>query len=127
MLGDDEDYFGKENKVWAEFVNQAKTSLKLNENTILDATHISVASRNKIHQALINDLFGVEINIIYLHGNLETALNQNQNRTGRAFVPKSVVRRMYYSADKPTLEEWYINKIYDINVDKDTMIIKTRG
>ena len=127
MLGENEDYFGKEDSVWAEYVNQAKASLKYNENTILDATHISPASREKIIRALKYSLSGVEINIIYIHGDLETAFAQNDNRTGRAFVPRSVIRRMSYQIQPPTLEEDYIDKIYDINIEKDLTVIRTRG
>lgn len=127
LLGEDEDYFGKEDKVWAEYVKQAKESLKYNENTILDATHLTKASREKILHALKHSLTDVEINIIYLHGMLETALEQNNNRSGRAYVPQCVIRRMSYSLQPPTIEETYIDKIYDVNIETDLITIKMKG
>ena len=56
LLDDNEDYFSIEDDVWTNFVRESKASLKLYENTILDATHLSVGSRKKILNALKNSI-----------------------------------------------------------------------
>lgn len=108
LLGDNDDYFSKENEVWTEFVKQAKTSLDKNIDTILDATHITPASRGKILRALRDKTKGVEVNCIVINNDLEVALQQNENRKGTlGYVPKSVIRRMFYQMELPIVEEGF--------------------
>jgi predicted kinase len=41
---------------------------------------------------------------------LETCLERNEQRTGRAYVPRSVIRRMYASFEKDT--QYGLDKVY---------------
>ena len=107
MLGNNDDYFSKENEVWNEFVNQAKQSLQENDNTILDATHINISSRTRILRALKDNLKDVEICAIVIKTDLDTAIKQNNMREGRALVPEIAIRRMYHSFYYPDLEEGF--------------------
>lgn len=112
LLDDNDDYFSREDDVWANFVRESKASLKLYENTILDATHISVGSRKKILNALKNNLKDIEINAFVFDVSLETALQRNSNRTGRAYVPESAIRRMKSQMTPPSANEGFTNIIY---------------
>ena len=122
LLKENEEYFSKEKEVWKEYVSQSINSLKNNENTILDATHLNEASRSKILIALKNYLKNVEINAIVLDTPLSQSMAQNKLRKGRSYVPLSVIRRMNYQMTIPTLEEGFDN-IYIIYTDKLWKII----
>ena len=117
-LKEDDDYFSKENIVWDKYVFAAKNSLKENENTILDATHLNEKSRAKVLNALKDCLKDVEINTIVMNTSLNRTIAQNNMREGRSFVPLSAVRRMNSQLTMPTLEEGFDN-IYIYNPDKE--------
>ena len=76
LLDEGEDYFSKEDDVWKNYVKEAKRSLKENYITILDATHLSIASRKKILKAL-GDLSNIDVYAVVCVANLETALKRN--------------------------------------------------
>ena len=107
MVAEDEEYFSKENEVFKEYINQIKESLNTNENTIADATHLNCGSRTKLLRAIGDDLKDVQVYAIVVLNDLETILKQNDERKGRAFVPRSVIRRMYNSLESPTLKEGF--------------------
>lgn len=109
LLEEKDTYFGKEKEVWNAFVQQCMDSITNHEVTIIDATHISEASRNRILRILTPVLKDVEINIIVINPGVDTAIQQNNNRTGRAFVPASVIRRMAEQFTMPKLEEGFDN------------------
>ena len=123
LLKDGDEYFSKEGEVWVEYVNQTIKSLKENDNTILDATHLNISSRNKILRALGKNLKDVEVVVIFFTGKLELALERNAQRTGRAFVPETTIRNMYDSVYLPsyTLEP-YIDNIYIVNANNNEII-----
>ena len=115
LLDEGEDYFSKEDDVWKNYVKEAKRSLKENYITILDATHLSIASRKKILKAL-GDLSNIDVYAVVCVANLETALKRNREREGLAFVPPSAIRRMYFQFVKPTKEEGF-KEIYYIDLE----------
>lgn len=123
MLKEGEDYFAHEKSVWTKYVNEALRSLKYNENTILDATHLNEASRAKILRALGNSLKNTEVNIILFKGSVNTAIERNSKREGLSYVPESAIRRMNSQVSTPSRDEGFDN-IYIINVDKNDEIIK---
>ena len=120
MITKEDEYFSKETAVWAEYVNQAITSLKYNIDTILDATHLNEASRGKILRALKDYLTDVEINAIVINTSLETCIERNNMREGLALVPISAIRRMNSQMTIPTIEEGF-DKIYIYN-EKDNKV-----
>lgn len=126
ILGDNEEYFSREGDVWAKYVNDTITSLKYYENTILDATHLTPASRAKILNALGENLKDVEVNIIVFTGNVRTAVERNANRTGRAFVPVSTIRRMNAQMILPTLDEGF-KRVIIVDVDNADRIVEKVG
>lgn len=118
LLKDGDEYFSKEGEVWTEYVNQAIKSLKENDNTILDATHLNFNSRNKIIRALGKNLKDIDVNIIFFIGDLALALKRNAQRTGRALVPESTIINMYHSIDLPSYElEPYLDNLYIVNMN----------
>jgi len=113
LLEDGDDYFAKEDDVWINFVREISDSLQNYDNTVVDATHLNKASRHKILNAVSRYLGNVEINAIFMDTCLAVALKQNAERTGRACVPPSALRRMSYQLTIPTKEEGF-NNIYRV-------------
>ena len=110
MVSEKENYFSKETEVFKEFVAQAVDSLSKNIDTLLDATHINEGSRSKILRALGENLKDVEVNIIVINADLDTALGQNELRKGnRTYVPRGAIRRMFLQKTLPTIEEGFDN------------------
>lgn len=108
MVSEEEEYFSKENAVYAEFINQIKEGLKFNQNVYADATHLNETSRAKTLRSLGESLKDVEVNVIWVRVPVEVAIQQNENRKGtRSYVPKSVIRRMHSQVTPPTKEEGF--------------------
>lgn len=112
LVKEDEEYFSKEKLVFKTFVQYIQESIDSDEtpeDIYVDATHITKASRDKLLNAL--DLTNVKnVTVIVVRPSLEETLRRNGNRTGREFVPRSVVRRMYYQFERPENDE---GRIYD--------------
>ena len=82
--------------------------LKVSE-IFADATHLNDRARTK----LINEIFPYEFETRYLVFTtpLDVCLEKNENRAGRAYVPRSVIRRMHYCFTIPIGENvWYVNE-----------------
>lgn len=104
MVAENEEYFSKEDEVFKTFTDTISWLLSQEVNVIADATHINQRGRAK----LLNALKTKPTSIIIAHKDekLETCLSRNENRMGtRAYVPESVIRRMFYSQEKPTADE----------------------
>lgn len=128
MLEEGDDYFSKEKEVWTEYVARTKESLKFNTDTILDATHLNEASRGKVLNSLKGQLENVEINAIVIHPTLNIAIEQNNMREGRSFVPLSIIRRMNTQMTLPTLDEGFDHiYIYEKEGDKVKYQILEKG
>lgn len=110
LLQDGEDYFAHEDEVVERFIKDIQISLDLVGEVFADATHLSRASRKSLLAQL--DLEDVEVNCIYFDVQLFTALARNEYRTGRAYVPTSVIRRMYNQQTPPTFDEGFEHIIY---------------
>ena len=83
-------------------------ALKFNKEVYADATHLNELSRAKLLRALGKNLKGVEVNVIYVRVPVEVAIQRNENRIGtRAYVPRSVIRRMYSQTTMPIKEEGF--------------------
>lgn len=111
-----ENYFAFENDVFDTFISEINMALSMIsiDRIIVDATHLSEASRNKVLDKL--NLDGVLINVISFEASLDKCLDRNENRTGRSFVPRSALKRMHYGFTIPTFEEKHeYNSIIHIN------------
>ena len=123
MVSEDEEYFSKEKEVFREYIEQIRTALKFNKEVFADATHLNESSRAKVLFALGYDLKDVEVNVIWVRVPLEVAITQNELRQGtRAYVPKSVIRRMYSQATMPSKEEGFEHiYIFDGKTEKEIL------
>lgn len=123
MVREDEEYFSKEKEVFREYIEQIRIALKFNKEVFADATHLNENSRAKVLFALGKDLKDVEVNVIWVRVPLEVAITQNELRLGtRAYVPKSVIRRMYSQATMPSKEEGFEHiYIYDGKTEKEIL------
>ena len=105
MISENNDYFSKEKEVFKKFVENTNKSIKQNDITIIDATHISEASRAKI----LNRIEGrsdVRLLILYLTTPLDICVRQNDLRSGRERVPHEAIERMTEGFEEPAVEEF---------------------
>lgn len=112
MVSEDEEYFSKEDAVFKEWIQQIQEALDSDAEgyVIADATHLTERSRNKTLNAL--RFKDDKIIPVYAYPGVAKCLEQNEQRTGRARVPRSVIRRMCASFEEPTMDEKY--KYYSI-------------
>lgn len=107
MVSEDEDYFARENEVFNAFCSRIQEELEAEEaaNIYVDATHLNEKARNKVLNRL--DLRNADLYAVDFNMPLDVCLKQNKMRSGRAFVPESQVRRMWYSYEAPAENEKY--------------------
>ena len=122
MVKENEPYFSKEKEVYKEFVRLINEHLSRNRDVIADATHLNAASRNKLINCITAP--NVNIHVVWIKTTLETCLIQNELRKGsRAYVPPSVITKMYQSIERPQFEEG-ISSIYIIEENKQPSVIR---
>ena len=109
ILKDTDDYFSNEQAVWQEYIMTLQLFLTDDrwENVIADATHLNPRTRDKVLDALDKILKkeGIDVYVLWVNASLETALNQNSQRKGRALVPESAIKNMYKSLQPPIERE----------------------
>ena len=105
MISDESEYFSKKKEVFSKFVEKMNNSLNKNDCTIIDATHISKASRAKILR-LVEDPTNVRLLVLYLTTPLDVCMRQNDLRTGRERVPHEVIEKMAKQFEDPTEKEF---------------------
>jgi predicted kinase len=112
ILKDDEDYFSHEDEVLAKFFGDIQEQLNnpMAEDIIIDASHLSAKARQATLGRL-NLTNASEVNCVVLDVPINTALERNEQRTGRAVVPRSVIRRMYFQKAFPTADEKFTHII----------------
>lgn len=104
-LKEDDDYFAYEDEVFEQFLEEIRRGLEMDKTVFADATHLNKKARAKVLNRVAK--FADEVEAIVIDVHLETALERNDNRTGRAFVPRGVIRRMYFQMEVPTAEEGF--------------------
>ena len=104
LVAENEEYFSKEDEVFNKFIETIDNHLAADKTVYADATHLNRKARLKLLNSLsVKPDF---IEIIYMKTPLEVCLARNDKRKGtRAFVPRSVIRRMYASIEEPEYEE----------------------
>ena len=105
MVKEDENYFAHEKEVFKEFVNEIVSRLKKGCNTIADATHLNQFSRRKLTQAIDMRFQDYQIIYVVFNVNVDTCIERNQNREGRANVPENIIRNMCRDFRVPTKDE----------------------
>ena len=114
ILKDDEDYFAHESEVFNKFIWQIANGLAEGKTVIADATHLNKKSRALVLSKVAK--LADEIEAVMMDVHLITALERNDLREGRAFVPRGVIRRMFFQMEAPTKEEGF-DKITFIRED----------
>ena len=105
LVGENEDYFSREDEVFESFIKSIQAAIDDRETreVYIDATHLTENARNKVLDQL--DLTNCQIIPVVVHPDLKTTLAQNDQREGRAFVPRSVIKRMDAQFEEPTFHE----------------------
>ena len=127
LLQEGDDYFAHENEAFANFIAAAREAIgnPQIEEIYIDATHLKEMARNKVLDEL--DLSGCDVIPVVVKPALETTLDRNEERKGHAYVPRSVIRRMDASFEKPTFEEEHqYAEIWEI-IDNGILVIPRGG
>ena len=112
LVKPNEEYFSKEKEVFKLFIDLIDAGLKSGYNVYADATHLNIASRNKLLNSITEKPTFIEA--IVLKVPLETCLERNKLRKGlRFFVPEDTIKKMYNRFTIPTFNERF-DKIHVI-------------
>ena len=105
IVKEEEDYFSHEKEVFKQFVSLIRQTLIDGLDCIADATHLNEFSRRKLTQAIDMSFTDYEIVYVVFTTNIDTCLERNKDRKGRANVPENVIRNMYRDFRAPSVEE----------------------
>ena len=108
MLNDGDEYFSKEDEVFAKFISDAEGMLTepYIYDVYMDATHLNAKSRRKTLNAFKN-LKNYNVGCIYFDVPLNICLERNAKRSGRALVPEDTIRSMSRRLTKPAGAEHF--------------------
>jgi predicted kinase len=120
IIGDGE-YFSKEKEVWKAFCNIIEEAIEnKKDHIVIDATHISIASRRKVLYEVVNiiNVSNYNLKVMVMDTPLMTCLHRNEEREGFEYVPKSVIKRFSTQLEIPTEEEFdlFKNNFKSINI-----------
>ena len=118
MVKEDEYYFSREDEVYMEFVRIIMKAITCEwvEEVYIDATHLTKNSREKLVREINNVCRPFELIAVIVKPELEKCIEQNAQRSGREFVPETVIRNMYKSFQHPLNDN--LNYKYIIENDK---------
>ena len=120
IIGDGE-YFSKEKEVWRAFCNIIGEAIEnKKDHIVIDATHISIASRRKVLYEVVNiiNVSNYNLKVMVMDTPLMTCLHRNEEREGFEYVPQSVIKRFSVQFENPTEEEFdlFKNNFKSINI-----------
>ena len=113
MVSEDESYFSKEKEVYAEFCKQIAQAIDAPwvETVYADATHLTRKARQQLLDNVLpqtkTPIENIKIIPIVIYPQLETILERNARRSGRARVPDTVIKNMYNDFQLPEYNEKY--------------------
>lgn len=105
LVDPNESYFSREKEVFRRFANTIRQTLVDGFDCIADATHLNEFSRRKLTQAIDIHFKDYEIIYVSFNVNVDTCIEHNTNREGRANVPETVIRNMCRDFRAPSIEE----------------------
>lgn len=119
LVKEDENYFAREDEVFDTFCEDIQRCLDSAAYDVVyaDATHLTSKARVKTLDRL--NLENVDIIPIYFDIPLEETLRRNAERTGRRFVPETVIKNMYQSYKFPMFKENKYEYFAVRRIDKD--------
>lgn len=107
MLSDTDEYFAKENEVFDAFIDTINDRINEGYITIfVDATHLNPKARHKVLSRIESKKCSA-IHAIFFDVSLDTCLERNEQRSGRAYVPPTVIKNMYNSYRFPICDEGF--------------------
>ena len=103
MVHPDDYYFSREDDVYAEFCGEIHDALHCPwvKEVYADATHLTKKTREKLIKEIRVPLESLDIIAVAIKPSLEQCLAQNAQRSGREFVPETVIKNMYSSFEDP--------------------------
>ena len=117
LLKEGEDYFSKEEQVLAIFFKTIRKETAKDDNTAyniyIDATHLTKKARRKVINNISNKNKD-KVACIYFDPDLNRAIAQNNNRTGRALVPIKAIKDQLKYFEIPTKDEGFC-EIINVN------------
>lgn len=116
VIDDNEDYFSHEAEVFDKFVAEIEEQLNCGKRVFADATHINWASRRKLLERIHNKE-DINIDVYVFKTPCEVCLERNEQRSGRAVVPKSVIRRMSMQMTHPLSDPFKYHMMKNIYPD----------
>ena len=118
LIGEDEDYFSHETEVFKKFVERIENALNEGKRVFADATHINWASRRKLLER-IHDKEDIDIDVYVFNTPCDVCVERNEQRSGRAVVPRSVIRRMYGQMTHPLSDPFKYHMMKNIYPDHE--------
>lgn len=119
LVSDKEEYFSKEKEVLEEFYSRINSLLEdpvHHGDIYCDATHLTPEARGRffsqVNYSLADEVIGV-----YFTTSLQTCLKRNDQRKGRAKVPRNTIKSMYNRMKPPTVWETPYNEVWKVNED----------
>ena len=117
LTPEDQPYFINEKKVFQMYIDNINLALRQYENIFCEATHINWSNRRKLLEALdLKDQ--VRVNVLIATTPLEECLRRNAQRSGRACVPETAIRRIHRSYTDPVEDPYDYNLIALIEDDE---------
>lgn len=115
MVREDEYYFSREDEVYMEFTRQIMKAITCEwvEEVYVDATHLTKKSREKLVREIDNVCILFDLIAVIVKPELEKCIEQNAQRSGREFVPETVIRNMYESFQHPLNDDLYYKYIIE--------------
>lgn len=121
LLKPNEDYFSHEKEVTNIFWEQINENLAKNKDVFVDQTSLTPRSRKWLLQHVHGYTYA---NLIWIDENLETCLERNEKRKDtKAYVPRAVIRRMFFQFIEPSLEEGF-DYIFHYNSKENKLTYK---
>lgn len=118
MVKEDEYYFSKEDAVYTEFCEEIYDALHRPwvREVYADATHLTKKAREKLIKNIRVPLETLDVRAVVIKPSVEQCLAQNAQRSGREFVPETVIKNMYESFEDPWDDDIeYTEIIYEGN------------
>ena len=121
LLQPGDDYFAHEDEVCKIFWKKINDTLAAGKDAFVDQTSLTPRAR----KWLLQHVEGYDhANLIWIDEDIQTCLERNEMRRGtRAYVPRSVIRRMNEQFIEPSLEEGFY-RIYRYNSKEDKITYK---
>lgn len=105
LIGDDKWTYKKEKEVYKQFVRQIQEAINQGGIIVANATHLTDKSRLKLLRAL--DLSNIDcITFVILRRDLETCLERNSWREGKARIPEEAIRDQFAVFTEPDIKKY---------------------